>query len=736
MCILIYESLANSSLHPSSRLSLHSYLISHLFTTHSKEPGFSTLQTELRQLDSQSHSHSNSLCETLTRSLRDLEHCNDLIIFFNSRLTELRSDAEINLGYMDEGGILYLFLRKCLIAFAALDFDGLIRLFELLQGYKAGVETEGLPESDVKMLVSHMAESLPYLCTQYSYSDLTSQISHLPVSSRYLLQSHLDSYYHLPSAIDHLHRHFDQDLDSSLPSPSIRKSRTVISKSYTYYASLHRVKVELELGHLETAVHLLVETVKRELSEGDSAAILESSLLFCKIAGMTGNWGQEKMLSEKCILRAIEKQNAPAIILSALNCSQLDAIYPHLSSPVLHKTLTPKPLPKPKKPQILTETAYFHDDSLSTSALVKELSVHQMLDSQSFSAYSSHLLQVQIVTWLSNGNITAAVSDFSVLVKLHPKVLCSKDDSEIGCMLAREAALHSHSLTLAILEKIHTKCPVLDCINWEFTVNYISAVWAMLQGKFAAVEWLERRISVAIHGKLDKFYSFLLRKVTAERLLREEKLQESHKSLISLSSDLGSTGFQSLMIQTHLLLSEIYLQTGQTVKSLLEILKCFKGIKHSHKDFYAVYIQLAEVLMVLYPNSLKSMQILEKIRPLLREEAGERVQGRYFLCRAKCKLAVAQRSGSVEVRTAAVRDLNEALGHFQAVNAVMDARMTYYLLSRTFHTLNFPTHRDQAASVFLSLHSTLNTNSKELPTATPSLPLLSSPLHFPSIPLH
>jgi len=737
VCILIYESLANSDVHVSVRLCLHSYLIDRLFAVREKEPRLAEVVADMQSIDRQSAllGAREFLAETLTRALRDLQRCNDLIIFFNSRLTELRSDAEINLGYMDEGGILYLFLRKCLIAFAGLDFEGLIKLFERLQEYKSGGETDYLPESDMTMLVSHMSEALPWLCTQYPYAQLSERISRLPGSSRYLLQAHIDSYYYRPSAIDHLHRHFDQDLDRSLPPQSIRKSKVPISKSFTYYAPLHRVKVELQLGHLETAVHLLVETVKRELSEGDSAAILESSLLFCKIAGFTGNWSQERALSERCVLRAIEKKNHTAVILSALNCAQLDAIYPHLVSSDIAKTLTPKPDPKRKKTQLPVETAYFHDSSLTSGTAVKELALQTMLDSRSFNIHYSQLLQIQILNWLSEGSLTAALADFSVLLKLNPKLLSSRDDVQIALILARESCQHSLGQTMRLLEMVDRACPVKECTEWEFTVNYVSAVWGLMQGKYAFAEWFERRMGEAIKGSLDQCYGVLLGKLKGERLLREERLQEAHQQLTSLSSELGTAGLQSLLIQTSLLLSELYLQTGQSIKSLFEVLKCLPSLQHSHKDYYSAHVQLAEVLLVLYPNSLKSLQILHKIRPGLREEAGERVQGRYFVCRAKCKLAIAQQIGSGErIRKAAVEDLNEALSHFQEVKAVLEARMVYYLLARTCHQLNVPTSRDQSADHFLSLQSLLNLSEKELPSS-PLLSDLTSPLSFPPIPL-
>ena len=78
-----------------------------------------------------------------------------------------------------------------------------------------------------------------------------------------------------------------------MPTKTSREKGLVVVHSSTHFASLHRVKVEMELGHLDIAVHLLVETIKRALSENDNAAILESTLLFMTIAGKIGNFRQE-----------------------------------------------------------------------------------------------------------------------------------------------------------------------------------------------------------------------------------------------------------------------------------------------------------------------------------------------------------------------------------------------------------------------------------------------------------
>jgi hypothetical protein len=79
----------------------------------------------------------------------------------------------------------------------------------------------------------------------------------------------LELLYKKPSAVDNLHNYFDLILDKKMPTRINRERGLVVVKSSTHYASLQRVRFELELGKVDTALNLLIETIKRTLSEND-----------------------------------------------------------------------------------------------------------------------------------------------------------------------------------------------------------------------------------------------------------------------------------------------------------------------------------------------------------------------------------------------------------------------------------------------------------------------------------
>lgn len=90
------------------------------------EPKLSELFHELEKIDlsciNPPSALNENLSEMLNRNLKELANFTEILTLFNSTLTELKSDGELNLGYLEEGSVLYLFLRKCFLAFAGMDF--------------------------------------------------------------------------------------------------------------------------------------------------------------------------------------------------------------------------------------------------------------------------------------------------------------------------------------------------------------------------------------------------------------------------------------------------------------------------------------------------------------------------------------------------------------------------------------------------------------------------------------
>ena len=123
LCIILQESLTNPGISTKIRMKIHTFLLNKLLEITSTEPPLKDLLHELHIVERSSPSYfSESIVDILVRSLKGLQDHNDLLVLFNVKLSELLSDGDVNLGYLEEGGVLYLFLRHCFLVFARLDY--------------------------------------------------------------------------------------------------------------------------------------------------------------------------------------------------------------------------------------------------------------------------------------------------------------------------------------------------------------------------------------------------------------------------------------------------------------------------------------------------------------------------------------------------------------------------------------------------------------------------------------
>lgn len=237
---------------------------------------------------------------------------------------------------------------------------------------------------------------------QKSYEELTIEISKINSATKYICQGHLDAYYQKFNAIDNIHRYFDMILDSKMPTKTTREKGLVVVQSSTHYASLHRVKIELELGHLEPALHLLVETIKRALSENDNPVILESTLLFMKIAGLMGNYKKEKRIAERAVLQSLKLDNITALVKSSLFFAQLDILYSRSESTHILNEIKPKIDPK-KKASLIVPRYLQTDSYVKTWVSLSDYTFTEALLKHQHSGLRTNQLRMNMFSWINQG---------------------------------------------------------------------------------------------------------------------------------------------------------------------------------------------------------------------------------------------------------------------------------------------------------------------------------------------
>ena len=396
LCILLYEGLTNSKISSSDRSKILCLIIKQVQSIQGLEISYSDLLSTLESISPDPGPDSPK--QILISRLSSMSDFSDVLQFFIVKLNELKSDGEISSGCLEQGGILYLFLRKCFVSFARMGFEDLIRLSSQLSEYKQNKPVF----QNFKVLAFSLASSIEKLILNESYSELSLKILNLNTNSKHLLLGHLDAYYKKNTAVDHIHRYFDLILDQQMPTKTTREKGLVVVQSSTHFASLHRVKIELSLGHFEAAVHLLVETIKRALSENDNLVILESTLLFMKIAGLMGNFKQEQRISEKAVIHALKIENIHALIKSTLFYSQLHLLYSNIDSSKIFLEIQPKTEFKPK-PTVPVIKKLVLDEKISTWANLCDYTLLQSLLAYEHEGVDKKLNFITIMSWLNSG---------------------------------------------------------------------------------------------------------------------------------------------------------------------------------------------------------------------------------------------------------------------------------------------------------------------------------------------
>ena len=151
----------------------------------------------------------NDIIKIIENSYNSLNNINDLYIFFNFNIRELKAKDENNNSLLENGGYIDNFIRKCLFAFYKLSFEDLYNLLKNIKDYNnnqtmkinlTNFESEELFEKQIKTI---------------SYSIINTDI--LSLNSQLLNSNNYPYKYYFKKdnfdeGIDNIHKFFDFNL--------------------------------------------------------------------------------------------------------------------------------------------------------------------------------------------------------------------------------------------------------------------------------------------------------------------------------------------------------------------------------------------------------------------------------------------------------------------------------------------------------------------------------------------
>jgi hypothetical protein len=84
----------------------------------------------------ESENMSQKVTQAIEKDLHNVTNLQELYIFFNFRIRELKTKDENNKSLIETGGIIDHFIRKCLFAFYKLNFEELVGLYNNILKYR------------------------------------------------------------------------------------------------------------------------------------------------------------------------------------------------------------------------------------------------------------------------------------------------------------------------------------------------------------------------------------------------------------------------------------------------------------------------------------------------------------------------------------------------------------------------------------------------------------------------
>lgn len=693
LCILLYESLTNSKISSADKTKTLAFIVKQIQSSPSLELSYPDLLSSI--------SHINSSLESpeliLSEKVNSMNDFSDVLNLFIVKLNELKSDGDINSGSLEQGGILYLYLRKCFVSFARMGFEDLVSLSGKFQAYKAG---KTLCHSSL-VRASLLASSLEKQILGKDYDAISKEVGSLNSHAKYLIQGHIDALYHKNSAIDNIHRYFDLVLDQQMPTKTTREKGLVVVQSSTHFASLHRVKIELQLGHLEAAVHLLVETIKRALSENDNLVILESTLLFMKIASMMGNYKQEIRISQKAVLHGLKVDNIKALIETCLFYSQLHLVYSVKNAPGILAEIQPKSENKPKGILPVAKKLNFSQGqhtwvSLCDYAMLESLLAHE------HKGLHNRISFITVTHWVNQG--------FDWNLSLHLENLQKNFDANICEVnfflgLVREICRHNLQLAQKILKLVDFKCVEKKCVQWEFTLAYVGHWESLKKGEFLQATYFEE-----VAEKTGEKSEVDLMRLC--RLAQQKHLKSGFLLGNELIEYFTSRGLAIKICETRLLLGQIYYWSQEFYRSLAELNKCEDSFKDFLQFEIPVKLAAAESSLAAFEDPTVAMNLLNSVESKLFNRKSSYLLGRFFKCKAKVSLNLAEKIQSFEVFQRVSGLLKGAETEFANDGNLWELREVFYLQARAFDKGKDFIQRDIYAEKFMEVNKQLNLASK------------------------
>ena len=597
-------------------------------------------------------------------------------------------------GSIQRDSVLGLFIRRQVLSFNRLSFDGMTRVWERLSMYKDDhIEFLNTPLTPLSGLPGSPLPLSPVLHTERSFDPAplptsateASAFAVVPLDPTHAARSAfmdalaLNDY---PAAVDALHRYFDYAIHAQLTAVSSPSASTLrplhvpglrtppsLPQNLLPYAILSLAALEVSHGHADEASKALLETVRIAQDTRDPACLVQALMWLQALAPSPP--ARSKLL-RRALARASSLNLPETNLLAALALAQHAATAPERATTLVKSDVSRNLQTFPRAVEAYLQTA-------------SQIAANAGLFSLSGAIYAT-----RASVWGMYGLVPLANLATQTQLELHVSDASVPDLAQAHLQLAHTLAFHRGELHLAyesllrVLPLLQSRSRAALC-TWYQSALSLTFESALARGHWtAAREYAYALISLASNVPTHDARNAV---VHASLCLARAHLGEGHvaAALDALPPPSSLSG-SVLSIRAKLLEGQAHAASQSPVTALQHVLEALTLAEtyHANVDKVSVLLALARIQLDLGAPQ-KARSILDSVASFALSASPLLDRGEYYFVSALTDLA-----SSPPDLDAAVVSLEAAIDVFSDISSYVSLTEAYYLLSRIWAVSQAP----------------------------------------------
>ncbi|KNC47044.1 uncharacterized protein AMSG_03469 [Thecamonas trahens ATCC 50062] len=621
------------------------------------------------------------LCDRLLTLLMTLSESPDALLDTFAALGEmLKADGHYSVadGRLKLDSVMGLFVRRQLLTFNKLSFDGMTRLWRAIVAYK---------DSHIEFLNSVLRNDEP----ERAADPLLPDDARTQSQAAFLEALECNEY---PGALEAAHRYFDYAIHAAaceagggrragrgarltvrpLAVPGVL-TPSPLASNLLPYAVLNLAAVHVRFGHGDLARLALLETVQIAQEAHDARCLVEALMWLQQLAPSAS---EQATLLQRALVRGA------SLSLPELNAVAAVALAQHAAS-----------VPQRPTAVLLSDAAQRSETApLAVEAYLR--TAQQVCANAGLAPLAGLVLATRSAMWLEYGALALAKLEIQTQLEHYTAHGRDTDVASAHCQLALILALHEGGFHLAFesllrLETLLVSRSVDALVVWYRTALVLAYEAALMRGSLTvALRYATTLVTMGSLPRSPREHVLDARMRVARVHVHAGDTAAALRALPPLEAVVGSVAHA----EYKLVEGEVHAAAGSPVTALQHLLMALTLAESFHAaPLHAmVAVALAGVHVEL-ADAPKAASLLASVAPLVLEAAPLYERGRFHLVSARAALAFAE--PNLERAEAA---LESAVVALRKVGALTELAQAHYLQARVVLARGGPEARSRATA--------------------------------------